>query len=435
MTVAERRALPYMHPGRADVIDAGALILDRVLRRTRVVEPHRLRGRHPRRHRLVDGGGAVVTDLPAPGDRAAVPEPGAARARAGPDDPATADDARRAHRRPPYAGSPPPTTSPSSTRGSSVCRACPRLVRWREDVARDKRASFADQPYWGRPIAGWGAPTAGAGEARIVIVGLAPAANGGNRTGRVFTGDSSGDWLFASLHRVGPGHPASAASTPATARRWSATRMVATVRCAPPANKPTVAERDTCAPWINRELALLAPTLRVVVALGRFGWDGALRALAGAGFGVPDRSRGSATAPEVALACATSREVHAARLLPPLPAEHLHRPADDGDARRRARLGAGPRRRVTRGLSTVGASEEPATIASRRPRIPIGRGSRLKSGSVWVRPPAGAPGPEERSRARDRHLRHLPDPLHDLGYGSRAGKDIDQRWVRASQLG
>ena len=168
----------------------------------------------------------------------------------------------------------------------SVCSACPRLVLWREDVARAKRASFADQPYWGRPIAGWGAPTTGIGdEARLVIVGLAPAANGGNRTGRVFTGDSSGDWLFASLHRVG------LATLPSSdhagdGQRLVGTRMVATVRCAPPANKPTIVERDTCAPWINRELALLAPTLRVVVALGAYGWDGALRALAGAGYDV-----------------------------------------------------------------------------------------------------------------------------------------------------
>jgi uracil-DNA glycosylase family 4 len=169
----------------------------------------------------------------------------------------------------------------------SVCSACPRLVRWREDVARDKRASFATQPYWGRPIAGWGAPTTGIGdEARLVIVGLAPAANGGNRTGRVFTGDSSGDWLFASLHRVGLAvRPTSVHA--GDGQRLVRTRMVATVRCAPPANKPTVTERDTCQPWIDRELELLAPALRVVVALGAYGWDGALRALAGAGYGVP----------------------------------------------------------------------------------------------------------------------------------------------------
>ena len=172
----------------------------------------------------------------------------------------------------------------------SVCSACPRLVHWREDVARAKRASFADQPYWGRPIAGWGAPTTGVGglgeKARLLIVGLAPAANGGNRTGRVFTGDSSGDRLFAALHRVG----LAAESTSVHAgdgQRLLGARMVATVRCAPPANKPTVTERDTCMPWINRELELLAPTLRVVVALGAYGWDGALRALAGAGYAVP----------------------------------------------------------------------------------------------------------------------------------------------------
>lgn len=163
----------------------------------------------------------------------------------------------------------------------SVCAACPRLVRWREDVARDKRASFADQPYWGRPIAGWGDPEPG-----ILIVGLAPAANGGNRTGRVFTGDSSGDWLFASLHRVG------LASQPTSehagdGQQLIGARMVATVRCAPPANKPTTTERDTCAPWINAEVRLLLPHVRAVVALGAYGWDGALRALAGAGLEVP----------------------------------------------------------------------------------------------------------------------------------------------------
>ncbi len=169
----------------------------------------------------------------------------------------------------------------------SVCSACPRLVGWREQVARDKRASFAHQPYWGRPIAGWGAPTTGIGdEARLVIVGLAPAANGGNRTGRVFTGDSSGDWLFASLHRVGLATRATSEHA-GDGQRLLNTRMVATVRCAPPENKPTVTERDTCMPWINRELELLAPALRVVVALGAYGWDGALRALAGAGYGVP----------------------------------------------------------------------------------------------------------------------------------------------------
>jgi uracil-DNA glycosylase len=169
----------------------------------------------------------------------------------------------------------------------SVCSACPRLVAWREDVARVKRASFAGQPYWGRPIAGWGAPTTGLGdEARLLIVGLAPAANGGNRTGRVFTGDSSGDWLFASLHRVGLATQERSEHA-GDGQRLVGARMVATVRCAPPDNKPTVTERDTCRPWIDREISLLAPTLRVVVALGHYGWDGALRALTGAGYDVP----------------------------------------------------------------------------------------------------------------------------------------------------
>jgi uracil-DNA glycosylase family 4 len=163
----------------------------------------------------------------------------------------------------------------------SVCSACPRLVRWREDVAESKRAAFADQPYWGRPIAGWGDPRPG-----VLIVGLAPAANGGNRTGRVFTGDSSGDWLFASLHRVGLATQATSVHA-GDGQRLVGARMVATVRCAPPVNKPTPAERDTCAPWIHREVELLLPHVRAVVALGAYGWDASLRALRGAGLEVP----------------------------------------------------------------------------------------------------------------------------------------------------
>lgn len=163
----------------------------------------------------------------------------------------------------------------------SVCSACPRLVRWREDVAAAKRASYADQPYWGRPIPGWGDP-----EPRVLVVGLAPAANGGNRTGRVFTGDPSGDWLFASLHRVGlAAQPTSEHA--GDGQRLLGARMVARVRCAPPENRPTPDERDACAPWIQREVQLLLPSVRAVVALGAFGWGGALDALAGAGVTVP----------------------------------------------------------------------------------------------------------------------------------------------------
>lgn len=160
----------------------------------------------------------------------------------------------------------------------SVCRACPRLVWWREDVAEHKRASYADQPYWGRPSPGWGAA-----EPRILLVGLAPAANGANRTGRVFTGDRSGDWLFGSLHRVGLARTATSVHA-ADGQELIDTRMVATVRCAPPQNKPTPAERDACAPWIEAELALLEEHVRVVVALGGFGWDAALRTYARLGW-------------------------------------------------------------------------------------------------------------------------------------------------------
>ncbi len=147
------------------------------------------------------------------------------------------------------------------------CAACPRLVDWRERVAREKRAAFADQVYWGRPSPGFGPA-----DASILVLGLAPAAHGANRTGRVFTGDRSGDWLYAALHRAGlANQPTSVSADDGLALRH--VRIAPAVRCAPPANKPTPAERDTCRPWLERELVLLRPTLRVVVALGAFAWN------------------------------------------------------------------------------------------------------------------------------------------------------------------
>ncbi len=163
----------------------------------------------------------------------------------------------------------------------SVCRACPRLVEWREDVAAVKRAAFADQPYWGRPVAGWGDRDPG-----VLIVGLAPAANGGNRTGRIFTGDRSGDWLFASLHRVGLAVQ-ERSDHAGDGQRLVGARMVATVRCAPPDNRPTIAERDTCAPWLLKEVSLVGGSVRAVVCLGSYGWDAALRTYRSLGYDVP----------------------------------------------------------------------------------------------------------------------------------------------------
>ncbi|HEX3965707.1 MAG TPA: uracil-DNA glycosylase [Trebonia sp.] len=167
------------------------------------------------------------------------------------------------------------------TARQSVCRACPRLVAWREDVASVRRKSFRDEQYWGRPIAGWGDPAP-----RILIVGLAPAAHGGNRTGRIFTGDRSGDFLFAALHRCGLATlPTSVAA--GDGQRLIGTRMAAAVRCAPPANKPTVAERDDCAPWLGAEISQVADTLQSIVCLGGFAWQALWPALEGAGFTVP----------------------------------------------------------------------------------------------------------------------------------------------------
>jgi len=160
------------------------------------------------------------------------------------------------------------------------CRRCPRLVEWREQVAADPPKRYRGERYWARPVPGFGDP-----EARIVLLGLAPGANGSNRTGRMFTGDRSGDWLYAALDRAG------LASQPDAIDRSDGLTLrdcwiTAVVRCAPPANKPTPAERDECLPWLERELALLGRA-KVIVCLGSFAWDGALRALRGMALGIP----------------------------------------------------------------------------------------------------------------------------------------------------
>ena len=161
-----------------------------------------------------------------------------------------------------------------------ACRRCPRLVEWRERVAREKRAAYRDEEYWGRPVPAFGDPAA-----RILVVGLAPAAHGANRTGRMFTGDRSGDWLYGALHRAGFANRAES-----TARddglRLRDVMVTASVRCAPPANKPTPAEGDACRPWLEEELDLLGG-VRVFVALGSFAWRQTLRILAGRGASVP----------------------------------------------------------------------------------------------------------------------------------------------------
>ncbi len=161
------------------------------------------------------------------------------------------------------------------------CRACPRLVAWREEVAAVKRLSFRDDTYWGRPV-----PGLGPDDAAVLIVGLAPAAHGANRTGRMFTGDRSGDVLFAALHRTG------FASQPVARHiddglTLAGVRITAPVHCAPPANKPTPDELRTCSTYLERELELLAPTVRVAVTLGAIGWAALLRALGDAGWTIP----------------------------------------------------------------------------------------------------------------------------------------------------
>jgi uracil-DNA glycosylase family 4 len=161
-----------------------------------------------------------------------------------------------------------------------ACRKCPRLVAWREEAARLRPRRYAGEEYWARPVPGFGDP-----EARILTVGLAPAAHGGNRTGRIFTGDRSGDWLFASLHRTGwSNQPTS--NHPRDGLRLMGAYVAAVNRCAPPGNRPTPGERDNCLPFLARELQLLE-RVRVLVTLGSFAWDGALRAIGALGHPAP----------------------------------------------------------------------------------------------------------------------------------------------------
>jgi uracil-DNA glycosylase family 4 len=173
-----------------------------------------------------------------------------------------------------------PDTLAKVSREVESCRRCPRLVAWREAAALDPPRRYRGQRYWARPLPGFGDP-----DARLVVIGLAPAAHGGNRTGRVFTGDRSGDWLFAALHRAGY------ANRPSSERRGDGLRLsdayvAAVVRCPPPANRPTPAERDNCLPYLVRELRLLR-SARVLLALGSFAWDGALRAVGALGEPLP----------------------------------------------------------------------------------------------------------------------------------------------------
>jgi uracil-DNA glycosylase len=168
-------------------------------------------------------------------------------------------------------GSAPPRLAELERRVTD-CRRCPRLVEWRERVAREKRAAYAGESYWGRPVAGFGDPSA-----RIFVLGLAPAAHGGNRTGRVFTGDRSGDFLFEAMHRAGLANQPTS-THPGDGLELRGAFIAATVRCAPPANRPLPSERDNCLPYAAEELELIRPA--VIVCLGAFAWDAACRLLA-----------------------------------------------------------------------------------------------------------------------------------------------------------
>lgn len=169
------------------------------------------------------------------------------------------------------------------------CHKCPRLVQWREEVAVTKRKAYEDEKYWGKAVPGFGST-----KPKMLIIGLAPGAHGANRTGRIFTGDSSGDWLYGSLHRIGIAKiPTSTARDDGQELRE--TRISMAVRCAPPENKPTTQERDTCAPFLANELSLTSATTRAFVALGNFGWQVLIKALKDAGHKVPPGKFGHGT--------------------------------------------------------------------------------------------------------------------------------------------
>lgn len=178
---------------------------------------------------------------------------------------------------------------------STVCRACPRLVTWREQVADAPRAAYAGQRYWGRPVSGWGVD-----RPEILVMGLAPAAHGGNRTGRIFTGDRSGDWLFAALHRAGLASQ-STSTAAGDGQQLLQTRITLGVRCAPPGNAPLDVERTTCAPWLVAELRAVLPTTTAIVVLGGYGWRTLFPALAAAGVALPARRPAFGHGMEVAL--------------------------------------------------------------------------------------------------------------------------------------
>ena len=161
------------------------------------------------------------------------------------------------------------------------CTACPRLVAWREEVAVVKRKAYSDHEYWGKPIPGFGSD-----KPRLLIVGLAPGAHGANRTGRIFTGDSSGDWLYGSLHRIGIAKIPTSTSRD-DGQKLKHTRINTAVRCAPPDNKPDTPERDMCAPWLKREIELTLPTVRAFVGLGAFAWNALLKTLRDLGHPIP----------------------------------------------------------------------------------------------------------------------------------------------------
>src|SRR3990172_6384059 len=273
------------------------------------------------------------------------------------------------------------------------CRACPRLVAWREQVSREKRAAFSAEEYWGRPVPGFGDPAA-----RLLVVGLAPAAHGANRTGRMFTGDRSGDWLFRALHRAGYANQRRATHR-GDGLRLTDCWVTAAGRCAPPGNAPTPGERDACRHWLEEEFDRLT-AVRVVVCLGGLAWTGMHRLLA-------DRGGGG----------------------PPQPAEHVHRAAHRGHVRHGLCRGAAPRRR-----SWVGPAP-PIPCAVVEPRFSSRCSpSTKRHTSAWRQPSAKGRGsvrsPVGRRSQHSRCLRSarrtgvtcIPGSISaSLGYRSRRG--------------